>query len=162
MDKCSYNLWNFQPIKVFIWEFCEYNMKEALKISAGKILFWSETSLVSLGVKSIRSLIRITRCCSLLAKAILVHIHWGRFSNWFWILRRERWRGNQGIMWISERIAFVSPRTNGFITSPCWENVTNFSNFGKITKKFHFNRASQHTHLIFFYFLHLILLCQMC
>ncbi len=35
MDKFSYNLWNFQPIKVFIQKFCEYTLKEALNISAG-------------------------------------------------------------------------------------------------------------------------------
>ncbi len=35
MDKFSYNLWNFQPIKVVLLKFCDYNLKEALKISAG-------------------------------------------------------------------------------------------------------------------------------
>ncbi len=31
-------MWNFQPVKVFIKKFCEYNWKEALKISARLLL----------------------------------------------------------------------------------------------------------------------------
>ncbi len=86
-----------------IWE----NIFDVLTVN--RLTFWSETSLVSLGVKSIHSLIPVTHHCSSPSKAILVHIHWGRFSNWFWIPQRERWRGNQCITWISERIAFVRP-----------------------------------------------------
>ncbi len=83
------------------------NLEKKMRV---KTFFWSETSLVSLGVKSVRSLIRITRRCSSPLKAILVHKHWGHFLNWFWIPQRERWRGNQCILRISERIAFISVR----------------------------------------------------
>ncbi len=71
--------------------------------------FWSETSLVLFGVESIHSLIRVTCCCSSPSKAILVHIHWSRFLNWFWMCQRERWRGKRCITRISEQIAFVRP-----------------------------------------------------
>ncbi len=83
---------------------------EGVGRSGGSCTFWSETPLVLLGVKSIRSLIRVTRRCSSPSKATLVHIHWGNFLSWFWMRQRGRWRGEQCIMRISEWIAFIRPR----------------------------------------------------
>ncbi len=94
---------NFKSSSTFIWE-----------------NFWSETSLVSLGVKSVRSLIRVTR--------ILVHIHWGRFFEPVLNTSERKMEGKPAYnanQW-TNCIRKTSSTINGLITSPCWEKCYKF------------------------------------